>query len=161
MSTQKGYNYEVCPTSMYEGLLEKIQHLYLYGSVTRLYGISIQYWMKLGWIKISFPYLIHACMEEAISRFWKGSLICTQGRFLLRVAEEWAAHLCGGQSKGMWIVDAGGWCKQWLQALGDSKVRLRSKGQHISMLKLQRCSKLLLSSFVSCVLHCPFWVLII
>ena len=54
---------------MYGGPLENIQHVYLYGSVTRLYGIIIQYWMKLGCINFSFPYLTHACMKEAMLGF--------------------------------------------------------------------------------------------
>ena len=32
----------------------------------------------------SFPYLIHAHMEEALFRFWKGSLSLEQGHFLLK-----------------------------------------------------------------------------
>ena len=51
-----------------------MQHLYLYGGVTRLYRIGIQYWMKLRQINLSFAYLNNAYMEEAILGFWKGSL---------------------------------------------------------------------------------------
>ena len=60
--------------------------MYLYGRVTRLYGISIWYWMKLGWIIFSFFFLVHVCMEEATLGFWKGWLSWEQGLFLLRVA---------------------------------------------------------------------------
>ena len=44
--------------------------------------------MKLGWIISSFPYFIHAYMEEAVFRYWKGSLSCEQCYFLLKVARE-------------------------------------------------------------------------
>lgn len=57
---------------MYEGLLENTQNLYLYGSVIKLYDISNKYWIKLGYIILSFPYLIHTYMDEAVLGFWKG-----------------------------------------------------------------------------------------
>jgi len=62
-----------------------IYFLYLYGRVTRLYGISIQYWRKILWIIYSFPYLIHVYMKEAILGFWKGWWSWEKGHFLVRV----------------------------------------------------------------------------
>ena len=41
--------------------------------------------MKLRWINLSFSYLIHACVEEAILGFWKRWLSWERGLFLLRV----------------------------------------------------------------------------
>ena len=32
---------------MYEGPLENMKHLYLYGSVTKIYETCIKYWMHL------------------------------------------------------------------------------------------------------------------
>ena len=112
-----------------------MQDLCLYGSISGLYGIGFPYWMKLKQMNFSFPYLIYAYMEEAILGFWKGSLSWEWDHIVLRVA------------RGM------GHASSWFWGLEGRSCR---KGQWKRLLKLWRCSKLLLSSFVSCVTHSAY-----
>lgn len=80
---------------MYRAPLDNVQHLYLYGRITRLYE------KKLGYICFSFPYLVQVCMKMIVFKFWKGRVGWAK-HVLLRIAREIVALLCGGWSKGMW-----------------------------------------------------------
>ena len=79
---------------LHVGPLKNIQHLYLYGRVTRLYGISIKYWMKIGWIIFSFSYLSHVSMEEAIFGFWRGGWAKNNATSCLGLQEKKLVLLC-------------------------------------------------------------------
>ena len=83
---------------MYGGPLGNIKQLYLYDRVTRLYGMSILYWVKLKYIIFSFPYVIHVCMEEALL----GTTVeLKKIHFLLGVARILVVLLCGAS---LWLL---------------------------------------------------------
>ena len=44
--------------------------------------------MKLGWMLLSFPFLIHACIEEARVGFWKGGWAKNKATSYLGLQEE-------------------------------------------------------------------------
>ena len=63
--------------SLYIYIYIYIYHLYLYRRVTRINGISIYYWMKLGWF-IFLISLSHPCM------YGKGNIRVLEGVVELR-----------------------------------------------------------------------------
>jgi hypothetical protein len=95
---------------MYEGPLKIKNHLYLYGRVTRLYVLSIEYWMKTRMNNFLIS-LSHSCMY---------------GRGNIRVLEEVVelrtmpliAYDCKRIDQHFFVVDLGG-CRRLLIPLLD------------------------------------------